>query len=237
LIGASLTGGLDDVDSLYESDAYKLILNPHMPHNLTFVSPTGRIKLLPQTEADDEGIVKIRTHPISLRYLRFAPTTFTLEDARLLREQRGQDPARVEFAIHEINNDTGSSTFIGATGIFNIDTTHGSCEVGVSVVPEKHRGGYATEALYLVLKYTFEERGLHRATFDTAEDNEGMRGWLEKVLGATLESRKRDVWKNLDGSYTSTCGYSILDWEWKERAKEALEQAISRRQKTPPVPI
>jgi hypothetical protein len=42
--------------------------------------------------------------------------------------------------------------------------------------PEKHCGGYATEALYLVLKYVFEE--LHRIVFETAWRNEGMRdGW------------------------------------------------------------
>ena len=63
-------------------------------------------------------------------------------------------------------------------------------------------------------------------TFETAEANEAMRGWLERVLGATFEGKKRECWKGLDGTYLDVCSYSILEWEWRGGVREKLERLI-----------
>lgn len=198
------------------------------PHTIKLLSPTGRVQLVPPAPEDDEAVSNIRSHPVTLRYIKFLPINVSIDDARLRRELRAEDPRIVDFHIHVLNEDGISYSFAGSTGIFNIDEVNGSCEVGILVSPERHRGGYGTEALYTVLKWAFEERKMHRATFETAQNNDPMRRWLEKVLGATLEGTRRDCWNEGGGKYTTVCSYSILEWEWSGGAKESLEKSLSR---------
>jgi RimJ/RimL family protein N-acetyltransferase len=166
----------------------------------------------------------MRSHPESRRYIRFVPTKSTSEDVRASRIERSRDEARVEFYIHTA---TTPPRLVGGTGIFHVNDTFKSCQVGIMVSPDKHRTGIATDALYTVLEYAFGERGMHRATFETAVDNVGMRGWLDGA-GAKLEGTQRECWPDGAGGYTDACVYSILDWEWKEIVKAKLEARINR---------
>lgn len=196
-------------------------------HSVTLFSPKSRVKLVPPNAADDEAVSIIRSHPETLRYLRFFPTNVSAKDARIRREARAEDPRIIDFHIHTINDD-GSYSFGGMTGIFNVDETQESCEVGILVSPNRHRGGYGTHALYTILKWVFEDRKMHRATFETGEDNLPMRSWLENVLEATLEANRRECWKEAGGKYSNVYGYSILEWEWTGRIKAKLEKLLSR---------
>ncbi|KAG5648541.1 hypothetical protein DXG03_003152 [Asterophora parasitica] len=186
-----------------------------------------RIRLVPPSSDDDEAVSLLRSHPETLRYLKFLPKNVSVEDARIRRETRAEDPHIVDFHIH-VKNDGGSYTLGGMTGLFHVDETNESCEVGILVSPHLHRGGLGTEALYNVLKYAFDERKLHRVTFETAEENAPMCSWLEKVLEAKLEARRRDCWKEGDGKYTSVNGYSLLAWEWSGGIREKLEKLVVR---------
>lgn len=206
------------------------VFSRNMPHSITLTSPSGRVKLVPPNEADDAAISILRSHPITLRYLRNLPQEFSIEDAcrsRELQVKKGPGSWLV-FSVHEIqqNQDGVSSTFIGTASMTHIDPKNESCELGIIISPERQRGGYATETLYLLLRYAFEERKMHRVAFATAEENEGMRGLLEKVLGATLEGVQRECRKWVDGRYGSLCIYSILDWEWRVDAKERVERRV-----------
>jgi RimJ/RimL family protein N-acetyltransferase len=197
-------------------------------HTAVLNSPTGRVRLVPPAPEDDEIVSFVRTHPVTLEYLRFLPTKMSAEEVRIRREKRAEDPSIVDFHTYAVNAD-GSTTFAGVTGLFNIDLTHESCEVGILVSPEMHRGGYGTEALYNVLRYAFEDRKFHRATFETADDNIPMQSWLEKVLGAKLEAERRDAWKESEGNYRSVNSYSLLEWEWTGHAKARLEKSMFAR--------
>lgn len=200
-----------------------------MPQHTTILtSPTGRLRLIPPRPEDDEASAILRAHPVSLKYLRFMPDKVTAEDTRKRREERAENVEIVDFHAHVVNAD-GTTTFAGMTGIFHVDPTHESFEVGILISPDMHRGGFATEAIYTVLKYAFEDRKLHRGTFETSEDNLPMRSWLENVLGAKLEGERREAWKEGDGKYRDVKSYSLLEREWTGHAKARLEKSIFAR--------
>ncbi|KAF9465032.1 acyl-CoA N-acyltransferase [Collybia nuda] len=200
-----------------------------MPQHTTILhSPTGRIRLVYPSSEDDEATAAVREHPMSLQYLRFLPKKVTPEDTRNRREQRAEKPEIIDFNIHIVNPD-GTTTFAGTTGIFNVDLEHESFEAGILVSPDLQRGGFATEALYTLLKYAFEEKNLHRGNFETSEDNLPMRSWLENVLGAKLEGKRREAWKESEGRYRDVTSYSILEQEWTSYAKARLEKSMFDR--------
>ncbi|KAF7302229.1 Ribosomal-protein-alanine acetyltransferase [Mycena indigotica] len=188
----------------------------------TINSKSGRVSLVPPNEADDPYVSVLRSHPDTRRYLRFLPDTVDLAAATQRRLSRQADPSLVDFHIHTTNGE-----FVGTTGIFRIDTDYGnSCEVGILIMPERARGGLATDALYTVLEYVFETRQMNRAEFQTGVDNVPMRGWLERA-GAALERTRRAVWTDpATGKYSDVCIYGILKDEWTDVVKERLRLKI-----------
>uniref|UniRef100_A0A0W0FH37 Intradiol ring-cleavage dioxygenases domain-containing protein n=1 Tax=Moniliophthora roreri TaxID=221103 RepID=A0A0W0FH37_MONRR len=212
------------------------------PHNIVLKSRTSRLRLEPAAEVNDEANAKIRMHPETRRYLRYLPEHFTTEEAQRLRESRVADPAVLEFNIYVKDKD-GNDRFAGGTLIFHIEEQHRSCEAGIILSPEVHRGGVATDGeihaflaslsthvirvFYTLLSYIFEERKMHRVTFETGSDNLAMRGWLEKVAGARIEAQRLECWIDpVSGGYSDVTGYAILEWEWKDRIKERLENRL-----------
>ena len=190
-------------------------------------SPTGRLRLARPSPAEDAAVLQNRTHPDTRKYVKFLPEHLTMDEVRQLRESRAKDASVVDFNIHLMtDNERGEEVFAGTTGCFSINEEFKSCEVGILIVPQFHRGGIATEAIYTVLKWIFEEKRLHRVTFETASDNLPMQRWLDGVAGAKLEAWRRECWRNIDGSYTDVRGYSILDWEWSGSVKQRLEAKL-----------
>lgn len=194
-------------------------------HTLTIKSPTGRVLLVPPNDSDDQSVSIIRAHPATRRSLRFLPETFSVEDARLRRESRCENATIVDFHVHALDN-AGIPTFAGMTGIFNLDERGHACEIGILISPDYHGKGLATDVLYTLLLWVFEDKKVHRVTFETGEDNKGMRHWLENVAVAKLEAERRECWPDGDGKYSDVMGYSILEWEWKDRVKSALQKKL-----------
>ncbi|GLB37535.1 putative acetyltransferase (GNAT) domain containing protein [Lyophyllum shimeji] len=198
-----------------------------MPQHTIQLAATSRVRLDPPDSHDDEAVANLRSHPLTLRYLRFLPTTFTAEEARVRRERRAENRDIVDFHIH-VKNDDGSYSFGGVAGISYIDEANGSAEAGIIVSPHIYHKGVGTEALYNVLKYAFEDRKLHRVTFETGEDNVPMCSWLENVLEAKLDGKLRECWKDPEGRHTHVNLYSILEWEWTGGIGKKLEGLVSR---------
>ncbi|KZP25238.1 acyl-CoA N-acyltransferase [Athelia psychrophila] len=190
-------------------------------HEITLRSPQGRLILIPPNAADDELHAKLRSHPITHKAMPYGPRT--IEEARRIREKRAAQGV-LSFFVHKLNPD-GSSAFVGACGLHSIDEEHASAHVGIAISPDHHRGGIATEALYMLLRFGFEDRKFHRIAFETAADNDRMKGWLEKVVGAEQESKMRECWKTSEG-YVDVVGYALLDWEWSGRIKAQLESRL-----------
>lgn len=196
-------------------------------HSIVLDSPTKRIKLVPPSSSDDAASAVCRVHPTTRKFLRFLPENMSTDEARIRREGRAEDKQIVDFNVHYTQND-GNVIFGGFCGFFNIDENYNSCEGGIIVAPELHGTGVATEAFYVLLRYIFEDRKIHRTSFETGADNLPMQRWLETVAGARLESERKDAWRALDGSYSDVKGYAILETEWHGHIKAQLKKRLAR---------
>ncbi|PPQ65665.1 hypothetical protein CVT26_000297 [Gymnopilus dilepis] len=195
-------------------------------HQIVLESPWKRIRLVPPSASDDEAVAQCRIHPITRQYLRFLPEEMTAEEARIRREVRAEDKRLVDLHIHYIRKD-GTTQFAGLSGYFNIDDNHSSCEAGVIITFDLHGQGLATEVLYVLLQYIFDEKKFHRVTFETGADNRPMQSWLAKVAGARLEAERREAWRLLDGTFVDVKGYAILEQEWRDHVKGRLEERLN----------
>ncbi|KAF8070557.1 acyl-CoA N-acyltransferase [Lyophyllum atratum] len=198
-----------------------------MPQHSVQLTSTSRMQLMPPHPDDDEAVAILRSDPVALRYLRFLPTKCTIQEAQSRRENRAENPTIVDFHIHVKNKD-GSSSFGGMVGLSYIEEANDSGQAGIMVAPHLHRRGVGTEALYHLLQYAFQDRKLHRVTFETGEDNMPMCSWLEKVLEAKLDGKLRECWKDGEGKYTHVNLYSILDREWSSGIRDKLERLVLR---------
>ncbi|KAH6910371.1 acyl-CoA N-acyltransferase [Coprinopsis sp. MPI-PUGE-AT-0042] len=199
--------------------------SPSNSPSVVLYSPDKRIRLARPTSAEDEQVAALRSDPRTLRFLPFAPKSASVQEVAELREKRSKNPARIDFNAFD-DSPEGGAKFVGGTGAFDIDDLHHSCEVGIAVTPEATGKGVCTSILYTLLKYMFEEKGIHRVSFETAVDNAPMRGWLEKVAEARLEATRADCWTDCEGGWTTAIGYAILDHEWRDRIKGSLEKRL-----------
>ncbi|KIY67176.1 acyl-CoA N-acyltransferase [Cylindrobasidium torrendii FP15055 ss-10] len=183
----------------------------------TLTSPTGRCTFtLPEDDSsDDHHVARLRTHPAVRQHLPQLVASMDVEDAARLREARHADPAYADYHIHVGGN------FAGNAGIKKVDWLHKSAEGGILILPEFQGKGLATEAFYAVLTFGFEELKLNRICFETASENAQMRGWFDKVAGATLEGILRGCWGDVLDSdrFVDVATYSILKKEWPDVKK------------------
>ncbi|KAH8822704.1 acyl-CoA N-acyltransferase [Flagelloscypha sp. PMI_526] len=204
-------------------------ITSQLQHSVELSGPTGRLRLVPPAPAHDAFVAFLRTHPETRKYLSFfpGPDKFGLEEAKKRRESRRDDKNIFDWIIL-MKNKEGEEVEAGSMACFNIIRTDAKdeCEIGILVSPNIHRSGIATEGLYTLCKHIFEDLKIHKVLFDTRVDNVGMRGWLDKA-GAQLEGTFRQCWKD-NGKWSDAVRYSILQEEWTEVVKPALEGKINR---------
>ena len=211
-----------------------IVARQPMLAQFTLESPSGRIALVPPDQKYDREVAVLRAHPGTRRYLSFFPEEQSLEDAIALREGRKKEETCIDFVILFQPSSTDGveqePQFTGQTGLFHLDHTHKSCAAGILIHPDFHRGGVATETLYLVLKLAFEDEKfkMHRVVFETSPRNVPMRGWLES-FGIPHEFTFREAWKTINKEqWEDVVGYCILEKEWQETVKDRLEARVKR---------
>ena len=102
----------------------------------------------------------------------YIPEHLSVDEGRHQRGRLAGDGRCMAFHVH-LQNSNGTSrttTFVGVTGLHDIDASHDLCATGIIISPEYHRG-IATEVLYTWLKFTFEDMEVHRINFETGPDN------------------------------------------------------------------
>ena len=106
-----------------------------------------------------------------------------------------------------------------------IDTAHGVIEVGnILYTPKLQRTRAATEAMYLLAGYVFEQLGYRRYEWKCNAENLPSRKAAER-LGFRFEGifRQHMVAK---GKNRDTAWFAMLDHEWPERS-EAFERWLA----------
>ncbi len=120
--------------------------------------------------------------------------------------------------------ETSRGVFIGVMGLHRIDWKNRHAETGTVIGEPRYWGrGYGTEAKLLLLRYAFEELGLHKIHSRAfAFNTRSIRYSL--ACGYRIEGRLRDfVWSK--GRFWDAIELGILRGEW--------ESAMKRRERSP----
>jgi RimJ/RimL family protein N-acetyltransferase len=134
----------------------------------------------------------------------------------LVQKAASDDP--LFFAIV----DNGTQRAVGRASYLRIEPAHRVIEVGnILYTPQLQRTAGATEAMFLMAKYVFEDLGYRRYEWKCNALNEPSRRAALR-LGFTFEGifRKHMIVK---GRNRDTAWYSMLDSEWPQR-KQAFER-------------
>ena len=112
-------------------------------------------------------------------------------EAEYDRDAKGEHPHWVGFLIY----DRASDTPIGAIGLRDIDLVEGVAELGISIGRKDYWGkGLGTEAITLLMDWSFTVLGLHNVMLTTASYNErAIRSYLKvgfHEFGRRRESRR-----------------------------------------------
>lgn len=129
----------------------------------------------------------------------------------------------VPFAT--VHKGVEGDTVVGSTRFLSLALEHRRGEIGGTfVAPPWQRTAVNTEAKYLMLRFAFEEWGLHRVELKTHSKNVRSREAILR-LGATQEGVFRKHMILDDGEIRDSVYFSIVDDDWpatKRRLEERL---------------
>lgn len=175
---------------------------------------TPRLLLREFTADDWPAVLAYQRDP---RYLRFYEWEDRAEaDVRafvsIFIGQQQQRP-RTRFQLAVTLRDGGR--LIGNVGIrMEHDDSH-AAEIGYELAPDEWGRGYATEAARAMVRFGFDELGLHRIGAWTVADNVAS-GRVLRKLGMTVEGRLRD-YQQFKGRYWDVMMYGMIrgegNWE------------------------
>ena len=215
---------------------------PFAPPPLITLPPTylSRLTLRTQLPSDFERLAEIFSSPTAMKHLDgLAPPGGWQEDrvrglwyaSDIAARVELQERARVEgkaSALVIIWNETGE--LVGVTGYARMEppgTPGRKAELGiitnVDLVLSRGWKSLGTEALHAASKYAFEElENVEEITLVTQQQNDEMRGWLEKVAGLvpklTVEEWGHVAWY----------GYTKERWETRGGVRDRLEAKLER---------
>ncbi len=172
---------------------------------------TERLLLREFVEEDWEAVLEYQNDPL---YLRYNPFEYRTEaDARefvgwFLANQR--EAPRVKFQLAVVLKSEGR--LIGNCGVRVNDTTLQEGNIGYELNSRYWGYGYATEAAREMVRYGFEELGLHRIWSCCIEENVGSARVLEKV-GMLPEGilREKEFFKD---RWWNQRRFALLVQEW-----------------------
>lgn len=139
---------------------------------------SDRIYLREVNQSDLPNIFKGLSHPEVIKYygVSFKTLEATQEQmdwyANLVKTGTG-----IWWVICANNDDT----FLGAGGFNALEKKNRKAEVGLWLLPDHWGKGYLAEAMPLMLRYAFDELGLHRIEGFVDSDNEKCKKAMAKV--------------------------------------------------------
>lgn len=170
----------------------------------TYRDETARIYLRLMTREDTDNIVKWRNSD-AVRQNFIYQELFTREGHEHWIETQVETGHVVQTIICDLDNDRP----LGSVYIRDIDRQHHKAEYGIFIGEPDARGrGIGTAAARLMLRYCFEEEGLHRVYLRALSDNlQAIRSY-EKA-GFVREGLLRDD-VCIDGKYRDIAWYAAL---------------------------
>lgn len=168
---------------------------------------------------------------------------FTMDDADAVYQNWASDPIVTQFLSWETHPDTQvtrevlkiwvalyendgyynwgielSGVLIGAISVNECDEKDQNAEVGYCLARAYWGRGIMTEALSRVLRFLFEEVGLHRVKLECDRENIGSERVMRKN-GLTYEGTLRENVLRKDGTWGDMRIYAMLRDEWMKARK------------------
>ena len=171
-----------------------------------------KINLRRPVPSDAEDILKYAGDAAVARFLPLMPHPYTLDDAHQwinsARRSRQKDTA-YDFGIEHRQH----KKIIGGISLKNINREDRNAEVGYCLAKEFWRQGIVSEALDLILRFSFRTLRLHRVYAVVHDKNVGSFKLLEKA-GFVREG----IWREgsrFTGRYCDVYAYGMLRSEYK----------------------
>jgi [ribosomal protein S5]-alanine N-acetyltransferase len=179
---------------------------------------TDRLLLREFQESDWEAVLAYQSDPL---YLRYNPWTERAEAdvrefvGRFLANQQQEPRTRFQLAVVL----QAEGRLIGNCGVRVNDSDLREGNIGFELDSRCWGHGYATEAAREIVRFGFEELGLHRIWSWCVAENTGSARVLEKV-GMRPEGylREKDYYRDRWWDHRL---FAVLDYEWKGRASAA----------------
>jgi RimJ/RimL family protein N-acetyltransferase len=173
---------------------------------------TERLHLRPFAPDDLDALVAIHADPDVVRYLAWGVRDRDELRGVLVEKAERTVLAREGDALNlaAVTADTGE--LVGDVTLFWRSEEHQMGEVGYIFNPAYAGRGYATEAARALLRFGFEEFGLHRIIGRLDARNTASARVLES-LGMRREAHFVEN-ELIDGEWTDELVYALLDREW-----------------------
>jgi RimJ/RimL family protein N-acetyltransferase len=188
----------------------------HRPMAADFsVKPTlvgTKVQLRPFVAADYPAICEALRDPEVVRLTGSRPIVWDEAARERLREwygSRGDQPDRLDLAVEE----RATGAWVGEVVLNEWDPHNQSCNFRTMFGPRGRDRGLGTEAARLLVRYGFEQLGLHRIQLEVYSFNPRARRAYEKV-GFVAEGVLRDALRTPDGRADATV-MAILAHDWR----------------------
>jgi [ribosomal protein S5]-alanine N-acetyltransferase len=172
---------------------------------------TNRLLLREFEEDDWERVLAYQSDPLYLRYYHWSDRS--AEDVKafvqmFLDAQKERPRTAFQLAVTLQSN----GKLIGNCGVRVNNPQLREANIGYELDSQYWRQGYATEAAQVVLRFGFQELGMHRIWATTLAVNKGSVKVLAK-LGMRQEARELEK-EYIKGQWFDSLTFAILDWEW-----------------------
>lgn len=178
---------------------------------------TARLVLRPLTHADVPALFGIFSDPAVVRYWSRPPMTDRMQARRLVTDVRAGyrkgNLLQLGITLHD------AGTLIGTCTLFAISAQNRRAELGYALGHAYWGQGYMHEALVRLVRYAFDELGLHRLEADIDPDNAASARTLGR-LGFCREGLMRERWI-VAGTISDSEMYGLLRSEWNDLAATA----------------
>lgn len=149
--------------------------------------------------------------PDNVKY--YIPTTWRTYSERQVQGLLADWHDQSQYFVYSIC-DIETDAVIGLANLDGINYVNGNTEIGIAITDASRRGGgYAREALSLLIDYCFDELRLHRVFCRVMADNAPSLRLFDR-LGFTEEGRQREQVRR-EGSFVDMLFFGLLANEWK----------------------
>ncbi len=170
-----------------------------------------RLDLRRLTQEDAPAIFSIFGDPEVMRFWSSPPLADLAAAAALIDEIHDLFRSRRLFQWGVCSRE--DDVVIGTCTLYNLDLAHRRAEVGFALRRSAWGRGLATEALEVLIRFSFDRLGLHRLEADSDPENAGSLRVLERQ-GFRREGYLRERWHHL-GKVHDAVFLGLLRREWQ----------------------